>query len=389
MFRFTLIAALLAGAVAPAQQPASLGLFESQTDIGEVLHPGSTEYDAVAKTYTVSGSGENMWSTGDDFHFVWKKISSSDVTLTATLEIVGAGGAGHRKGVLMIRQSLDKDSAYVDAARHGDGLTSLQFRDRKGAITREVESNTSGPSRLRLEKQGDRFYMWIASADEPMQFSGGAARVEMQGPFYVGIGVCAHQKDAVEKVVFSGVDLETRVKHPRTTYSTVETVLLSGDARSGYVSSKLLTAPGWSPDGHSLTYDLDGQGHEVPFTPLKTAAPVGPPATASTENKFVYFAAPQSGTQQIWRKAPDGTQSEPITTGQFNNSSPILSPDGKYLLFLSSATGNPDTLLRIMSLADNSVKTLAAFTAGPGSLGPAPWSPDGRRVTFISYQAMD
>ena len=32
----------------------------------------------------------------------------------------------------MIRQGLDADSAYVDVALHGDGLTSLQFRDAKG-----------------------------------------------------------------------------------------------------------------------------------------------------------------------------------------------------------------------------------------------------------------
>jgi Tol biopolymer transport system component len=84
-----------------------------------------------------------------------------------------------------------------------------------------------------------------------------------------------------------------------------------------------------------------------------------------------------------------GIQSESITTDQFNNSSPSLSPDAKYLLFLSSAVGNPETLVRIMSLADNNVKTLATFTAGPGSLGPAPWSPEGCRITFVSYQTMD
>ena len=33
----------------------------------------------------------------------------------------------------MIRQSLDADSAYVDVALHGDGLTSLQFRDAQGS----------------------------------------------------------------------------------------------------------------------------------------------------------------------------------------------------------------------------------------------------------------
>jgi TolB protein len=162
MFRFglSILASLLVCAGVQAQGPSvSLGIFEDQSEVGHVLHPGSAEYDSKTNTSTVSGSGENMWFASDEFHFVWKKISSPDVTLTAHISILGSGGDGHRKGVLMIRQSLDGDSAYVDAARHGDGLTSLQFRDQKGAITREIESNVSGPARLRIEKQGDRFYL--------------------------------------------------------------------------------------------------------------------------------------------------------------------------------------------------------------------------------------
>jgi TolB protein len=149
----------------------------------------------------------------------------------------------------MIRQSLDQDSAYADAARHGDGLTSLQFREQKGAVTREVESAVSVPTKVRIEKQGDRFYMWIAGENENLQFAGGSAKVELHAPFYVGIGVCAHNKESVQKVEFTNVDLETTVNHPKADYSTVETVTQAGDARTGYVSRDHLTNPGWSADG--------------------------------------------------------------------------------------------------------------------------------------------
>ena len=43
----------------------------------------------------------------------------------------------------MIRQSLDPDSAYADAALHGDGLTSLQFRPTAGGETLEVSRRPS------------------------------------------------------------------------------------------------------------------------------------------------------------------------------------------------------------------------------------------------------
>lgn len=386
MIRLTSMAIL---ACASASAQANLGVFEGQGDVGSVLHAGSAEFDKAARSYTLAGSGENMWAASDEFHFVWKKVSARDLTLTATIAVLGDGGNNHRKGVLMIRQSLDGDSAYVDAARHGDGLTSLQFRDAKGAITREIESNVSGPARLRLEKQGDTFYMWIGGENEELQFSGGAARVEIRPPFYVGIGVCAHAKDAVEKAVFTNVDLITKVAHPKAEYSTVETVLVSGDARTGYVARKRLTAPGWSPDGRSLTFEADGQRQDVPFIPLKTAAPPGAAVTAPSD--FTYSAAEHNGRMQIFRTSPSAPAPEQLTTDDTNNVSPYPSPDGKYLLFLSDSKDLKagELLLRLMTLASKTVKTLTIFRGDKGSFGMQPWSPDGRRIVFISYQSME
>src|SRR5271170_3210434 len=121
---------------------ATVGAFQDHGDVGTVLHPGSVKYDEAAGTYTISGSGENMWFGQDDFHFVWKK-DSGDVSLTADIAFIGATGNNHRKAVLMIRQSLDGNSQAVDVARHGDGLTSLQYREAVGADTHEVQSNVS------------------------------------------------------------------------------------------------------------------------------------------------------------------------------------------------------------------------------------------------------
>src|ERR1700676_1877768 len=59
-------------ASAQASQQA-LGIFEGQSDVGAVLDPGSATYHLSQKTYTLTGSGENMWMTKDAFHFLWKK----------------------------------------------------------------------------------------------------------------------------------------------------------------------------------------------------------------------------------------------------------------------------------------------------------------------------
>ena len=117
-----------------------MGIFESHANVGAVLNSGAVEYDSAKKSYTIAGSGENMWFGADAFQFAWKKMSG-DVTLSADISFLGNGGNPHRKAVLMIRQSLDADSVYADVALHGNGLTALQFRDEKGGATQEVQSH--------------------------------------------------------------------------------------------------------------------------------------------------------------------------------------------------------------------------------------------------------
>src|SRR5256885_7576780 len=55
--------------------PPTVGLFDGYGDVGIVLHPGSAEYDAAKRTYSLTGSGENMWATSDAFQFAWKRVS--------------------------------------------------------------------------------------------------------------------------------------------------------------------------------------------------------------------------------------------------------------------------------------------------------------------------
>src|SRR5208282_562159 len=217
------------GAIAEA---GAIGIFEGHGDVGAVLHPGSVVYDAGKQSYTIAGSGENMWFAADAFHFVWKKVSG-DVSLAADVNFLGQGKNPHRKAVLMIRQTLDADSAYADVALHGEGLTSLQYREEKGATTHEIQANLSAPRRLQLEKRGDYVYMLLGKSSDPLQAAGGSIRVPIHGTYYVGIGVCSHEKDLVEKAVFTNVALQTpaAISGQPALYSSLETIAIDSTDR--------------------------------------------------------------------------------------------------------------------------------------------------------------
>src|SRR5262249_53212392 len=152
------VAAGTPGANADDEAP---GPFQGRSDVGAPRRAGSAHYDPGRRDYTVTGGGSNMWFASDAFYFVWKK-ASGDLTLAADVAFQGKGGEPHRKGCLIVRQSLSADSAYADAALHGDGLTSLQYREARGAPTREIQSAILAPARLRLEKRGKYVSMSVA-----------------------------------------------------------------------------------------------------------------------------------------------------------------------------------------------------------------------------------
>ena len=425
--------AVLSPLTARSQTSAPVGIFEAHGDVGTVLHPGSVDYDPTHKTYTISGSGENMWSNTDAFQFVWKKMTG-DISLTADISFLTKTGNEHKKAVLMLRQSLDADSVYADVALHASGLTSLQFREEKGAVTREVQSNLSAPQRLRIVKRGDYMYMALGSKGDA-QPAGGWLRIPLQGQFYVGLGVCSHEKDVMEQAVFSNVELNQPVASSGepVLYSSLETVQVeSADRRVVYLEKGRFEAPNWMHDGKAFLFNRDGHIERL-------AVGSGNPATVDTgfanrcnndhgvspdatqlaisdnsqadHNSLVYIVPIGGGTpRRITQKSPSywhgwspdgktlafvgqrdgefdiytipvaGGEETRLTTAKGLDDGPEYSPDGKYIYFNSERTGH----MQIWRMKVDGSEQEQVFSDDLNNWFPH-ISPEGQWIVFLTY----
>jgi hypothetical protein len=271
---FLLIYPLLCAELAQAD---GFGLFADQVDIGKPSQAGTAVFDSANGSYTVGGGGENMWFTNDSFHFVWKRVSG-DFALTAAFDWLASGGNAHRKGCLMVRQDLRPESAYVDVAIHGDGLTSMQFRETAGGLTHEIQANVKGPALAGIERQGDVFFMSLPNPEKTpatggstgvtTSVSGAYMRLKFTDPVYVGLAVCAHDDKVLEQGRFVNVQLQSKeaiAGRKPMLHCTLESIAIaSKDRRAIYHTTNHIEAPNWSRDGRFFLYNSSGHLHRLP-----------------------------------------------------------------------------------------------------------------------------
>jgi TolB protein len=159
---------------------------------------------------------------------------------------------------------------------------------------------------------------------------------------------------------------------------------------------------GWSPDGKFLVYTggrsnkfdiykiaADGSGEEIRLTDAPGLND-GPEYTP--DGNHIYFNSSRTGKMQIWRMKPDGSEQEQVTNDQYNNWFPHISPDGKWIVIISfpediNPTDHPyykQCYLRLLPIEGGQPKVIAYVYGGQGTINVPSWSPDSRRIAFVS-----
>jgi hypothetical protein len=189
---------------ASAEPRHRFGDFDQQEDIGDVGHRGYVEFHAGQHQYRVTSCGSDIYNKIDAFHFVWREMSG-DLTMKADITFDSPGDEPTRKGVLMVRQSLDAGSPFADVAVDGNGLISLQFRLKPNEAAQQKATKTRNQT-VWLERRKNVFTLYTIDPGQKRAILAKMA-VPMRDPVYVGIGTGSHSDTRSETATFSNLSL--------------------------------------------------------------------------------------------------------------------------------------------------------------------------------------
>jgi len=186
--------------------------------------------------------------------------------------------------------------------------------------------------------------------------------------------------------------------------STVFALPIGGSASPRRITTKSPSFwHGWSPDGKTLAFvgrrDDEFDIYTIPLAGgderrITTCRGLDDGPDYSPDGAFIYYNSFCSGRMQIWRMKPDGSDPEQLTRDEYANWFPHPSPDGRWVVYISyledQAQNHPfgkQVKLRLMDLRDGSVRDLTPpFFGGQGTFNVPSWSPDSKRVAFVSYE---
>ncbi|MHA8059959.1 TolB family protein [Aquirufa beregesia] len=159
---------------------------------------------------------------------------------------------------------------------------------------------------------------------------------------------------------------------------------------------------GWTPDGKTLAYCGERNGNYDIYsigvdggkeTRLTDSPDLDDGPDYSPDGKYIYFNSYRTGHMQIWRMLADGSNLEQLTFDVNSNWFAHPSPDNQWIVYIAYTSDEKQShlfgkqvKLRLMNLQTKEIKDISpVFYGGQGSINVPSWSPDSRKIAFVSY----
>ncbi len=161
---------------------------------------------------------------------------------------------------------------------------------------------------------------------------------------------------------------------------------------------------GWSPDGWTLSYCAERNGqydiYTIPIeggveTQLTDLPGLDDGPEYAPDGKTIWFNSVRSGLMQAWKMDANGENPTQMTFDDANTWFPHVSPDGKQVACITYAKGdvtpgdhppNKNVEIRLFPASGGTPRVLVKLFGGQGTLNVNSWSPDSKKIAFVSYR---
>lgn len=187
--------------------PTSTGLPTGWThaDIGATPIAGDATF--TDGTYTVTGSGADVWGTADAFHYAYRTLSG-DGAIVARVTSIPQGIHSWVKAGVMIRASLTAGSPHAFMLASASKGMAFQRRALNGGVSASTSGTASAAPRwVKLQRNGNLFSAY-ESADGVNWTLVGTDSISMGTTVYIGLAVTSHNTGASATCTFDSVSVQ-------------------------------------------------------------------------------------------------------------------------------------------------------------------------------------
>jgi hypothetical protein len=185
-------------------------LFPSYADIGSPALAGSNSFSNP--TYSLDGTGIDIWGTSDQFRYVYKAISGNATIIARVISVENTDLWA--KGGVMIRETLAADSknAYV-AVTPGNGVTFQRRYDTAGTSSSTKIAGIVAPYWVKLVRNGNDFSDYCSADGLAWTQVGATQTISMASTVYIGLAVTSHDAADICTSTFDNVSVGNLVSN--------------------------------------------------------------------------------------------------------------------------------------------------------------------------------